>query len=227
MAGSSTPSRTTAAPSRLPSTRERRPALAALAVLLILGGSLASAWLAVRAGNREEFVQIRTEVDQGVEISRDDLTTVELPEDYQDAVPASQLDEVVGRYSAVAFVPGQVLVGTMVSDEDGIPTDTEVVSTEVSPQEASTYQIGSGVIINGSTSGDESSLARVAGTVLSVGDPSSTSATGTSDVLVRVSVTTTCAEEATEVVLNNDYQLTQYTKLSADASAGVCGAREP
>src|SRR5690625_7075253 len=56
-------------PSRLPATRESRPALIGLAAILIVGGALASAWLAVQSGNRAYFLQIDEEVAQGATIS--------------------------------------------------------------------------------------------------------------------------------------------------------------
>lgn len=45
---------------RLPSSRERRPALAALAVILILLGAAGSALIALNSGNREGYVAIAT-----------------------------------------------------------------------------------------------------------------------------------------------------------------------
>ena len=56
--------------SRLPSTRESRPALIGLAVLLIVGGALASAWLAIQSGNRAYFVQVDQEIAQGARSPR-------------------------------------------------------------------------------------------------------------------------------------------------------------
>lgn len=65
--------------SRLPSTRESRPALIGLAIVLIIGGALASAWLALQAGNRSSFVEVDGNIAQGARITADDLTRVSLP----------------------------------------------------------------------------------------------------------------------------------------------------
>lgn len=98
------------APGRLPSTRERRPALAALAVILILGGALASAWLALQAGHRDEFVQVKSEVGQGEAIKESDLTTVELPEDFEGGIPESDIDDLAGQYATTAWKIGRAHV---------------------------------------------------------------------------------------------------------------------
>ncbi len=111
--------------SRLPSTRESRPALIGLALLLIIGGALASAYLALVAGDRADFVQVDREITQGVAITEDDLTTVSLPEGYTGGIPAGEIDDLVGQSTTVRLLPGTVLTPEMVSDEGGIP-DGEV-----------------------------------------------------------------------------------------------------
>ncbi|KQY56059.1 hypothetical protein ASD11_16445 [Aeromicrobium sp. Root495] len=106
--------------SRLPSTRESRPALLALAVVLILGGALASAYLAIQSGNRASFVQVKQEIAQGARITPDDLTTVSLPEDFQGGVASSQTDKVVGQSATTRILPGTVLTPDMTSEKSGV-----------------------------------------------------------------------------------------------------------
>lgn len=106
--------------SRLPSTRESRPALIALAIILIVGGALGSAWLAIQSGNRAFFVQVKNEVAQGAVISSDDLTRVSLPEDYANGVRSSQSDSIVGQAATTRLLPGTVLTRDMVSKKSGI-----------------------------------------------------------------------------------------------------------
>ena len=50
---------------RLPRTRESRPIMLGLAILLIVGGALASAWLACRPGTVSYFISVNREVNQG------------------------------------------------------------------------------------------------------------------------------------------------------------------
>ena len=66
-------------PTRLPSTRERRPALAALAVLLIAGGAVLAGWLALREGHTSSYLVIRDEVSVNEQIGASDLGVIELP----------------------------------------------------------------------------------------------------------------------------------------------------
>lgn len=106
--------------SRLPSTRESRPALIGLAVLLIVGGALASAFLAIQSGNRGSFVRVTTEVGQGARISQDDLGTVSLPESYKYAIPADEAASLVGQSATTRLLPGTVLMRSMVSKKAGV-----------------------------------------------------------------------------------------------------------
>lgn len=106
--------------SRLPSTRESRPALIGLAVLLIVGGALASAWLAIQSGNRSSFVQINNEVAQGSTISADDLKRVSLPEDFNGAVPFDDASSIVGKTAAARLVTDTIVMRTMISDKSGV-----------------------------------------------------------------------------------------------------------
>src|SRR6476660_6119239 len=63
---------------RLPTApRERKPALAALAVLLILAGALATMLLVTRSGNRVDVVMMKTTLTVGQQIDANrDLTAV-------------------------------------------------------------------------------------------------------------------------------------------------------
>ncbi len=60
----------TATPNRLPSARERRPALAALAVVLIAGGAVLAGWLALRQSQTDSYLIITNEVLEGEQIER-------------------------------------------------------------------------------------------------------------------------------------------------------------
>lgn len=143
--------RSTATPasvSRLPSTRESRPALIGLAVILIVGGALASAWLAIQSGNRASFVQVSQEVAQGATISADDLTTVSLPEGFEGGVPSSDRDSVVGKTAAARLLAGTVVMRTMISDETGVGAD----------QTRLTIAVDSSPFIRGLQSGDQLAL---------------------------------------------------------------------
>lgn len=142
------PSANQATVSRLPSTRESRPALIGLAVLLIFGGALASAWLAIQSGNRSYYVQVEQEIAQGATISKDDLTRVSLPEGFEGGVPSSDSDSVVGKSAGARLLPGTVLMRSMISKESGVGEN----------QTRLTIAVDASPFINGLQSGDQLAL---------------------------------------------------------------------
>jgi hypothetical protein len=86
---------------RLPSGRERRPALAALAVILILLGAAGSALIALNSGNRSDFVAIASDkpLPPGHKIDAKDFARGDLAGATGDLVPWSQASKYVGRYT--------------------------------------------------------------------------------------------------------------------------------
>lgn len=180
--------------SRLPSTRESRPALIGLAVLLIFGGALASAWLAIQSGNRSYFVQIDQEVAQGATISKDDLTRVSLPEGFRGGVPSSDSDSIVGKSAAARLLPGTVLMRSMVSDKSGVGEN----------QTRLTVTVDASPFISGLQSGDQLALdvggsdggerQTVHAELISVGDQQggSIGGSGGDEVAIVVSIDLSC-----------------------------------
>src|ERR1700761_2356295 len=61
------------------SPRERKPALAALAVGLILGGALAVGYLMRQSGKRDDAIQISKEIGQGQQIPLSARTGDQVP----------------------------------------------------------------------------------------------------------------------------------------------------
>lgn len=101
--------------SRLPvARRERKPALAALAVLLILAGALATLVLVNRSGNRVSAIEMTRTVAAGTTIQAGDMTEVQVAvDDNIHYVLYSQVDQVVGRSAGTTLVAGSVLVSEM------------------------------------------------------------------------------------------------------------------
>ena len=132
MADTRTPaSRRAASPAgatRLPSARERRPALAALAVLLIVGGAFASGFLALQAGNRADYLRVKADVAQGEEITDADLETVSLPEDMDGVISADDQEDVVGLHAVTPLMTGTILTEDMVTEDSGIEPGKEQVT---------------------------------------------------------------------------------------------------
>ncbi|WP_350276582.1 hypothetical protein [Kribbella sp. HUAS MG21] len=85
---------------RLPSGRERRPALAALAVILILLGAAGSALIALNSGNRSDFVAISADaLPPGHKIESKDFSRGDLAGATGGLIPWSEAEKYVGRYT--------------------------------------------------------------------------------------------------------------------------------
>ena len=104
-------------PPRLPSApRERKPLLAALAVLLIIGGALASVLLVIRSSNLVSVVGIQAGVAAGAPIPASALTEVQVASNPAiDYVRWDQRELVIRLYAATDLVEGSLLVGKMVT----------------------------------------------------------------------------------------------------------------
>jgi hypothetical protein len=120
---------------RLPTPpRERKPALAALAALLVLVGALGATLLVMRAGERVEAIMITERVSAGQSIPEDSITSV-LVADNTDVnyVEWSQRSQ-LGEYRAETdLVPGSVLVGGMLTTDAGIEDGQALVGVSLQP----------------------------------------------------------------------------------------------
>lgn len=103
---------------RLPAPpRERRPALAALAVFLILAGALVSTMLVLQSGDRVSVVMIHKMVSAGGRISSSDITEARVAQDGGiDYVPWRQRTMLDRYHARTDLVPGTLLIGSMLTD---------------------------------------------------------------------------------------------------------------
>lgn len=128
-----TPARAGAAGDRLPARpRDRRPALAILALLLVLLGALGSALLVYRTGERVQVLVAQTPIQQGQVVTAQDFSVTEIAFDAGTTwVPAGSLDQFVGS-SSVAFVPeGSIISAQMFTTRAMAPADAEQVGVVV------------------------------------------------------------------------------------------------
>ncbi|MEV4461258.1 hypothetical protein [Microbispora sp. NPDC049633] len=93
--------------------RERKPALAALAVLLILGGALATTLLVMRSGDRVSAVRITQQVGAGQLIPLSAMQEVQIADTGVDYVPWRFKDQVATTYARVTLLPGTLLTEPM------------------------------------------------------------------------------------------------------------------
>jgi hypothetical protein len=95
--------------------RERKPALAAVAVLLIAGGALGAGLLVMQSGKHVAAVEVTGEIGVGEQIPASSLTEVEVAANTGlDYVPWSQVSQVTQFYAAVTLPKGTLLTPEMV-----------------------------------------------------------------------------------------------------------------
>ncbi|MDT0532165.1 SAF domain-containing protein [Micromonospora sp. DSM 115977] len=122
----STPTKSTraaspvAAPYAIPRVapqRRWRPALVWLAVALVAAGGLIAAAVLRTVGTTAEYLAVSTTVEVGSVLDRSDLSTVRITVDPAlKPIRASAADQVVGRFAAVALVPGTLLTQAQLTD---------------------------------------------------------------------------------------------------------------
>jgi SAF domain len=209
---------------RLPSARERRPALAALAVLLIVGGAFASGFLALQAGNRADYLRVKSGADipQGAEIRDDDLESVSLPEDMDGVISVDDQDDVVGLRAVTRLVEGTILTDNMVTSDSGVEPGMEEVPLNV---ENVTPGLTSGDSVRVHTAPDEGSPADYEAEVLSAFYPEDDDAIGggsSSDSVVSLTVLMTDddAAEIAPAIRDDDVAYVARVAPSDDSNGG-------
>ncbi|WP_433392987.1 SAF domain-containing protein [Micromonospora sp. KLBMP9576] len=102
---------------RVAPQRRWRPALVWLAVALVAAGGLIAAAVLRKVGTTAEYLAVSTTVEVGSVIDRSDLSTVRITVDPAlKPIRASAADQVVGRFAAVALVPGTLLTQAQLTD---------------------------------------------------------------------------------------------------------------
>ncbi|GAA2818408.1 hypothetical protein [Nonomuraea rubra] len=101
--------------------RERKPALAALAVLLILGGALATTLLVLSSGDRVSAIRITQQVGAGQKFSPDAIEEVKIADTGVDFVSWAQRQQVLDSFAAVTILPG-----TLLTDQMGVRASSEL-----------------------------------------------------------------------------------------------------
>ncbi|MFI7127451.1 hypothetical protein ACIBQ1_17270 [Nonomuraea sp. NPDC050153] len=94
--------------------RERKPALAALAVLLILGGALATTLLVLRSGDRVSAIRVTQQVGAGQKFTEQALEEVQIAADGGvEYVSWSERGKVANSFATVTVLPGTLLTSRM------------------------------------------------------------------------------------------------------------------
>ena len=122
--------RPTAPASRRPPrvVRERKPALAALALLLIVGGALGATYLVIQNGHRVAAIEITQQLGPGQQIPFGALREVDIaPSAGLSYVPWSEAGQVTQFYAAAAIPPGTLLSSQMVARSNNLAAGKVVV----------------------------------------------------------------------------------------------------
>ena len=120
---------------RLPSPpRQRRPALAAIALLLIVGGALVAGLLAIRMDSRVPMLAAKETIEPGQVIEEGDLKVVQVAADEADhLIPEEGMDVIVGAFSRARIYQDQILDERQLTRTDPIGQDRAVVSIVLTP----------------------------------------------------------------------------------------------
>ncbi len=139
--------------------RERRPALAALAVLLIAAGAAVSALLVVRTGHRVPAIEISQEVGAGQSIPLNAMQEVQISSDSGLKYVAWSERVQVTQYFAGAAIPaGTLLTAKMVVRANNLTAGRQVVALSLKAGQIPTaLQIGDHVDIYDTNTATQSS----------------------------------------------------------------------
>ena len=123
---------------RMPSApRERKPALAALAVLLVALGAVAAGYLVISAGHRVGAVEITQKVGQGQRIPASAIKEVEIASNSGINYVAWQYaNRVAGIYAAVQIPAGTLLTSAMTTATNNLATGKVQVGLSLKPGQA-------------------------------------------------------------------------------------------
>jgi hypothetical protein len=129
------PSLGVAAGQRIPvPRRERKPAMAALAVLLIVGGALISAYLVMASGRRVPVISVVQPVAAGQRIPASALREVQVSAGGGiDYIPWGDRGKVTQTYATVTLVKGSLLTNGMISSGSSVAKGTVVVGLALKP----------------------------------------------------------------------------------------------
>jgi hypothetical protein len=123
------PEATTVSSRRLPSARrERKPVLAAFALLLIVGGALAAGLLAIQSGKRVAAIEISQQVGAGQQIPLSAMRQVQVASGTGlEYVPWAEASQVVRFYAATTIPPGTLLTSAMVARASGVAAGRDIL----------------------------------------------------------------------------------------------------
>jgi hypothetical protein len=134
---------------RLPvQARDRRPALAALALLLVVAGALGAALVVYRSGQRTDVLVAAHEIRPGQRVTASDFTITRVSADSGTALaPASVKSGYVGTYATVDIPAGTLINRNMFQASDVLPSDGVVVGVSVTAAQQPAAGVHDGEVV--------------------------------------------------------------------------------
>ncbi|MEU9554952.1 hypothetical protein [Streptomyces fumanus] len=163
---------------RLPTPpRERKPALAALAVLLILVGALGATMLVLRVGDRIEVVKVTKDIQAGESITDKNVTSVMVAEDPGIHYVEWSHREALKAYKAKSTIyAGSLVVGEMFAKEQQLPAGKAALGValkegqypeDIKPGDhVAAYRVGTNNSSSSSGSGDDTAASSGGGALV-------------------------------------------------------------
>lgn len=100
----------------------RRPALIAASVATVCLGALLGAWAWSASSNAQQVVAVRSTVERGETIARDDLMTVRVGVDPAlKTIPSEDLPGLIGKRATMDLAEGSLLTAASVASGQAIP----------------------------------------------------------------------------------------------------------
>ncbi len=115
--------------------RQRRPALAALALLLVVGGALLAGLVAVRMDSRSSVMAAAHDIAPGTVITAADLREVSVASDGLALIPADLADQLLDgkTYARVPISANSLVDQTMLTHESPVGDGRAIVSVPLDP----------------------------------------------------------------------------------------------
>lgn len=134
---------------RLPApVRDRRPALAALALLLVLGGALTSALIAYRSGDRVDVLVARDDIELGEIVQEGDFAIARVAADGAATIRATAATNFYGTSASTRIPAGTMLNNTMFLAATTVqPAGSVVVGVVLSPNQRPAAPLRSGDVV--------------------------------------------------------------------------------
>lgn len=127
--------------------RQRKPALAALAVLMIVGGALLAGLFALRMDSREPVLVARADIAPGTQITEDDLAEAQVASDVLQTIPAELAGQVVGAYATTEIPADSLVEERMLSAEAPVSGDRAVVAVGLVPALTPSSELSPGDLV--------------------------------------------------------------------------------